>query len=265
LEIARVVIKYDETFAGFWASLRVKRSSAHLDNFSSPSSCVYDRGEVIESLRLALDGGNRRKYKPTGLWGDTPAWKKATKIFYHSVLGNNPQLFHVSSPATAIRSSANDVHRYPWAEFIRNVQEPSPVDEILHDVDTNSPASLARLGLYPLQAYSTIFPTRTTFHNQIYLLGTCGQANQIPMVLAWMKELKIVPFEKTVAMALVFWAEVSLRAPLFEQFGGEGEYSKLLRWLEAWVGKSGMPGPQMMTNVSKGIAKVREGHDKFRA
>jgi len=264
LGIARVVVKYDETFTGFWANLRAKRSSTYSDNFPSPSFHIPNRDEVIESLKLALDNGNRRKHQLTGLWGDVPAWKKATKVFYHAVLGNNPQLLHVLPPATAIRSSTDDIHRHPWVEFIRNVQGPSLVDEAFHDIDTNSPAALARLGLYPLQAYPSITPTRTTFHNQIYLLGMCGQASQIPMILAWMKELRIVPFEKTIAMALIFWAEVSLRAPLFEQFGGEGEYSKLLKWLEAWVGAGRMPAQHRMTRVSRGIARAREGHNKIR-
>ena len=264
LGTARVVVKYEETFAGFWANLRAKRSSAHSDNLSSPSLHVPDRDEVVESLRLMLDRGAQKKHKPTGLWGRVPAWQKATKIFYHAVLGNNPKLLHIPPPVTAMRSSVDDIHRHPWAEFIRSIQGPSPVDEAFHNVDVNSPASLARLGLYPLQAYPHIAPTRTSFHNLIHLLGMCGQANQIPMILAWMKELRIIPFEKTIAMALVFWAEVSLRAPLFEQFGGEGEYQKLLNWLEGWVGASRMPGQSRMTRVSKGIAKAREGRDKIR-
>lgn len=263
LEISRVVLKYEETFAGFWANMRAKRSSAHLDNFSSPFHAP-DRDKVVESLRLTLDHGTQKTHTSTGLWGDAPAWQKATKIFYHAALGNNPKLLHVVPPVTAIRSSADDIYRHPWAELIRSIQGPSPVDEALRDVDVNSPASLARLGLYPLQAYPSIAPTKTTFHNQIYLLGMCGQASQIPMVLAWMKELRIIPLEKTTALALVFWAEVSLRAPLFEQFGGEGEYQKLLKWLEEWVGVSRMPGQDRMTRMSKSIAKAREGHDTIR-
>ena len=263
LEIARVVVKYEETFAGFWANLRAKRTSAHPDNLSSSSFHVPGRGEVVESLKLVL-GHGARKNKPTGLWGEVPAWKKATKVFYHTVLGNNPELLHVVPPVTAIRSSADDIHRHPWAELIRSVQGPSSVDEAFHDVDVNSPASLARLGLYPLQAYPSITPTRMTFHNQIYLLGMCGQASQIPLILAWMKELRIVPIKETIAIALVFWAEVSLRAPLFEQFGGEGEYPKLLKWLEGWVGQGRMPGQSRMTRVSKGVARAREGHDGIR-
>lgn len=263
LEISRAVLKYEETFAGFWANLRAKRSSTRSDNLFSPFH-VPSRDEVIEGIRLTLDHDPRKKHKPTGLWGDVPAWHKATKIFYHAVLGNHASLLHISPPVTAIRSSADDMYRHPWVEFIRSVQGPSPTNEAFHDVDVNSPASLARLGLYPLQAYPKINPTKATFHNLIYLLGMCGQASQIPTVLAWMKELGITPFEKTMAMALIFWAEVSLRAPLFEQFGGEGEYSKLLKWLEAWVGRDRIPGQARMTKMSRMIARTREGYDKFR-
>ncbi|KAF9790644.1 hypothetical protein BJ322DRAFT_1216363 [Thelephora terrestris] len=265
LEISREVLKYETTFAGFWASLRAKRSSSHTDNPFSSSSNIPDRDEVVEGLRLRLEHGPRKKHKSTGLWGDVPAWQKATKVCYHAVLGNNPRLLRISPPATAIRSSADDIHRHPWAELIRSVGGPSPANEGFQDVDVDSPASLARLGLYPLQAYPKIHPTKTTFHNLISLLGMSGQASQIPMVLAWMKELGIIPFERTTAMALIYWAEVSLRAPLFEQFGGEGEYSKLLKWLEAWVGEGRMPGQARMTRMSKVIAKAREGRDKIRS
>jgi pentatricopeptide repeat protein len=259
LETAQTVVQFEGTFAGFWANLRAKRSSSHPDNFFSRSSHSIGRDEVVKSLRLTLE---RKKHKPTGLWGDVPAWQKAIKIFYHAVLGNNPELLHIPPPVIAIRSSVGDIHSRPWIEFIRSVQGPSPVNEAFRDVDVNSPASLARLGLYPLQAYPTIKPTKTTFHNLIHLLGTCGQASQIPTVLTWMKELQVTPFHRTTAMALIFWAEVSLRAPLFEQFGGEGEYTKLLKWLEAWVGKGRMPGQDRMTRMSKVIAKAREGRGK---
>lgn len=264
LEIAQAVTQFEETFAGFWANLRAKRSSSHQTNLFSPSLHLPGRDEVVESLRLTLDCNIRKKHKPTGLWGDVPAWQKATKIFYHAVLGNNPKLLHIPPPVTAIRSSMGDIHRRPWTEFIQSVQGPLPANGAFHDVDMDSPASLARLGMYPLQAYPTIKPTKTTFHNLIYLLGMCGQAGQIPTVLAWMKELGITPFGRTIAMALIFWAEVSLRAPLFEQFGGEGEYSKLLKWLEAWVGEGQMPGQARMTRMSKVIAKAREGHGSTR-
>ena len=264
LETAQGVVQFEETFAGFWANLRAKRTSSHPDNLLSTPAHAHGRDEVVRNLRLTLNGDPRKKHKPTGLWGDLPAWQKAIKIFYHAVLGNNPRLLHITPPVTAIRSSAGDIHRRPWVEFIRSVQGPLPVNEAFQDVDVHSPASLARLGLYPLQAYPTIKPTRTTFHNLIYLLGTCGQASQIPTVLTWMKELGVIPFHRTTAMALIFWAEVSLRAPLFEQFGGEGEYSKLIKWLEAWVGKDRMPGQERMTRMSKVIARAREGHGKIR-
>ena len=262
LEIAQTVIQFEETFTGFWANLRARRSLSHPDKLSSPSLRNQDRGKVIESLRLTLNHDSRKKHKPTGLWGDVPAWQKTIRISYHAVIGNNPGLLHIPSPVTSIRSSMDDIHRRPWAELIRSVQGPLSMNEAFYDVDVNSPASLARLGLYPLQAYPRIKPTNTTFHNLIYLLGMCGQASQIPMVLAWMKELGIIPFGRTTAVALIFWAEVSLRAPLFEQFGGEGEYSKLLKWLEAWVGESRMPGQDRMTLMSKVIAKARDGHGK---
>ena len=126
---------------------------------------------MVENLRLALDQGTHKNHKATGPRGDIPAWKKATKIPHHAVLGNNPELLRVMPSVTSIWSSANDIHQHPWAEFIRNVQGPSLADEPFHGIDVDSPAPLARLGLHPLRAHSSVAPTRTTFHNQIYPLG----------------------------------------------------------------------------------------------
>lgn len=199
---------------------------------------------------------NKSKKKLTGMWGSTPAWQKATRVFCHAVLGNWPTLLEVSAPAMALRSSADDMGRHPFKELARNIFGP-PHDDAFTHIDPKSPAALAQLGLYPLGAYPKIFPTEVTFHNYIYLLGLNNQAAQIPLTMAWMRELGILPTKQTIAIGLVFWAEVSLRAPLLEQWMGEGEYAKFLRWLEDWVGPEKMPGRERMTKTSKIIAKAR--------
>lgn len=127
--------------------------------------------------------------------------------------------------------------------------------------DLASPKTLARLGLYPLGAYPKVFPTAITFHNYVYLLGLNNQATQIPLALAWMRELGLLPLKGTIAISLVFWAEVSLRAPLLDELMGQGEYAKFVRWLEGWVGVEKMPGHSRMGKASKMIARAREGFD----
>jgi hypothetical protein len=53
-------------------------------------------------------------------------------------------------------------------------------------------------------------------------LGTARCARQISQILAWMRALGITPRVRTLAYALVFWAEVSISAPLLELPRGWG-------------------------------------------
>jgi len=54
--------------------------------------------------------------------------------------------------------------------------------------------------------------------------------------------LRVRPSCDTLATALVYWAEVSMDAPLIEYWkGGTGEYSRLVRWMRNWVGEDKMP------------------------
>jgi pentatricopeptide repeat protein len=263
LSTARIVGKYDDTLSGFLAQFRAQvASTLHSDTLSFN---VMSRDEVVRMIEstLASDNRKKRRRKPTGLWGNTPAWQKAARIFCHAVLGNFPTLLQVSAPAIALRSSADDMARHPLKELARSIMGPPPQEDAFQDMhaDINEPISLVRLGLYPLGAYPKIFPTKITFHNYIFLLGLNDQAAQIPLVMAWMRELGILPMTKTVAMALVFWAEVSLRAPLLEQWMGEGEYAKFTRWIENWIGMKNMPGMTRMSKTSKIIARARDGRD----
>jgi hypothetical protein len=63
-----------------------------------------------------------------------------------------------------------------------------------------------------------------------------------------MRALGLTPRTRTLAYALVFWAEMSRSSPLLERFqnsrgggGGGGEYVTFVRWLEEWVGVGNLP------------------------
>jgi hypothetical protein len=67
----------------------------------------------------------------------------------------------------------------------------------------------------------------------VLLLGIARGASQIPQLLAWMRALGIMPRMRLLAYALVFWAEVSIGAPLLERLRvSGGEYVRLVRWME---------------------------------
>jgi hypothetical protein len=101
-------------------------------------------------------------------------------------------------------------------------------------------------------AHTPFFRTRrrATFSAAVFLPDTSRCASQIPQILAWMRALGVPPRVRTLAYALVFWAEVSIGGPLLEQlrtfrdrwWGDDGgEYVRLVLWMEDWVGAENVP------------------------
>jgi len=97
--------------------------------------------------------------------------------------------------------------------------------------------------------------------NCIVLLGLTSRAGEIPSLLAWMREVGVKPSQATLAVALVFWEEVSVQAPLVERWvmGGEGEseYVKLKEWIRDWVGGRRLPSERMLGVWHQKVAKMR--------
>ena len=84
-----------------------------------------------------------------------------------------------------------------------------------------------------------------------------------------MRALGIAPRVRTLAYALVFWAEVSIGAPLLERLrsrrrsrGGEdggGEYVRLVRWMEEWVGVENVPDEAAVGEAMRRVDAMRRG------
>ncbi|KAF9529097.1 hypothetical protein CPB83DRAFT_853220 [Crepidotus variabilis] len=137
--------------------------------------------------------------------------------------------------------------------------------------------------------YPSLVPTPSTFHSYIYLLGLASRAPEISLALGWMKELGIQPKKETLAVALVFWSEVTVGSPLrtgsgrvptfdgpeqipsnnkrlsregqepqdhFEDLEGP-QYHALERWLTSWIGQENMPGWKMMRHWRGVVRKIR--------
>ncbi|KDQ16920.1 hypothetical protein BOTBODRAFT_30309 [Botryobasidium botryosum FD-172 SS1] len=57
-----------------------------------------------------------------------------------------------------------------------------------------------------------------------------------------MRALKIWPTRRTLALALVAFAEVGAPAPIAEsRGGGAGGHGKLVAWIKEWVGERNYP------------------------
>jgi hypothetical protein len=80
-----------------------------------------------------------------------------------------------------------------------------------------------------------------------------------------MREIGIQPTGATLAVALAFWSEVSLQAPLIEQWWGEenSEYLRLERWIREWVGEERMPSPTELGKWHRIADKMRERNNNI--
>ncbi|KAH9954871.1 hypothetical protein BC827DRAFT_1272194 [Russula dissimulans] len=125
------------------------------------------------------------------------------------------------------------------------------------------------LPIHPRGAYPSFAPDDATFRASILLLGAARAAGEIPQTLAWMRALGIAPRTRTLAYALVFWAEVSVGAPLLERLalrrgggGGGGEYRRFVVWLEEWVGVENVPDEAAIGEAMRRVDAMRHGRDR---
>jgi len=79
-------------------------------------------------------------------------------------------------------------------------------------------------------------------------------------VLAWMKALGLQPSESTLAVSLVFWSEISVQAPLVEQWRGgpsKNEYARLVDWITDWVGIKRLPDDEVLRKWRHIVNRMR--------
>ena len=227
------------------------------------------------------------------MWGGERAWRRAHRIFTNALLAGWPALADVRAPARAVRASGESPATTPLRDlkhfFVppppppRNdanddgpqktratTLAPSPCDDdhLPQTSSSSSSSSPPLLPIHPHGAYPSFAPDDATFRAAILLLGTArAAASEIPRTLAWMRALRIEPRTRTLAYALVFWAEVSVGAPLLERLrhkrgggdGGEGEYVRLVRWIEDWVGVGNVPDEAAVGEAMRRVDAMRRG------
>lgn len=207
-----------------------------------------------------------------GIWRDRRAGDVTRDIFRTVMYGNWKELIDVKAPASVVHSEgAEAAPLYPLVELAKSITMPFSTRKDSNDqpkpiitVDAHSP------GKKPYYSYPSIVPTDTTFAAYIQLLGLTSRASEISLALAWMRALQIQPSRKTLSIALVFWAEVSLRGPLFEEWAerrnkGESQYERLVRWVGEWVGEEA-PTDVDMHKALRAVAKMRDssfGRSRF--
>ncbi|KAH9814312.1 hypothetical protein DFH28DRAFT_1082924 [Melampsora americana] len=131
-------------------------------------------------------------------WDGRPAAEVAIRLFWSILYQNWPNIAQMISAPLRTASIWNGVGVHElFLSRLRGLSPPS------HSVQTRSQtkSSIDKLStaqtVMPSLQYSTdwpmLIPTRYSFRDQIELLGICNQAHYIPLLLAWMKALKIKP------------------------------------------------------------------------
>lgn len=208
---------------------------------------AYDEdGFAKGDARVLLDPPGFKWYKA---YGSFRPWQQARQIFRQVVLDNWPFLNQVTSPLEL------DSGMLGFASFFGGTLPHSNVPE--HS--TTLPLPTAR--------YTHIIPAAPTWYAYIRLLGTFNRVEEIPLALAWMKELGMKPSWQTMCEALTFISEVEgprRRVNGWTEDGGARlvrDEEILRRWLCEWLGY----GSEMGTDgMERSVVPAEEDVSDFR-
>ena len=238
----------------------------------------------------SLDRARRRSYEKLeksftvnegDMWCGERAWRRAHRIFTRALLAGWPALADVQAPAHAVRSSGERSATAPLHDLKSFLAPPRGLERSLAlsahkaasddsfplDDPPSDPTSTPLLPIHPHGAYPSFVPDDATFRAAVLLLGLSRCASQIPQIMAWMRALEVTPRVRTLAYALVFWAEVTMGAPLLERLRGlrdrrwgddGGEYVRLVRWMEDWVGAENVPDEAAIGNAMRMVDTMRQ-------
>jgi pentatricopeptide repeat protein len=245
---ARLSAKLDSrSIAGNIASMRLSSP------FRKPQVEPSNREEVVQTIERMLIENDTKAAR--NIWKNAPAADGVRNVFRELIFSNWPELRNIDPPAHAVRRAADGAEMSPLREIAQSIAQclssnsvPPPGSTPLITVSTS---------------YASVVPTEAAFYAYILLLGTSSYQHEISLVLAWMRALHIHPRRRTLCIALIFWAEVSLRGPLFEDWAesnGRSEYGKLERWILDWVGEDNVPKGYLIGYFLKVVARARDSN-----
>ena len=272
--------KSDGTVASWWSGLEMMSTTA------GARSLVHARRRSQEKFKTSLTVNEH------DMWCGERAWRRAYRIFTKALLAGWPVLADVRAPAHAVRSSGERPATAPLSELKSFLAPPRVLKRFLtplteaykatpdddadnaseddffsqYDPPSHTPDTPI-LPIHPHGAYHSFMPDDATFRAAVLLVGASRCASQIPQILAWMRALGVPPRERTLAYALVFWAEVSIGAPLLEwlrsfrdrRWGDDGgEYVRLVRWMEEWVGVENVPDEAAVGEAMRRVNAMRQ-------
>ena len=232
LRTARWALKYNDSIRGTLTEMGILSHPSEMYMPERP-----DRGKAVECIHGMLDPDI--DHRVLGFWESHSAGKVALRIAFELFMNNWPELRNVESPVRALRSSSSSQLTAPISDAYHSFRGgPKTLPTLETTLPILSRSKSSRM------LYSRIVPTNVTFRLLLDLLGAESLSAEIPLVLAWMRTLNIVPSRSTLATAIVYWTEVGSDAPLIEALKGgqyHSPYKRLVDWMTEWVGVGNMP------------------------
>ncbi|KAG8944030.1 hypothetical protein FRC04_002225 [Tulasnella sp. 424] len=205
---------------------------------------AVDQTQVRFAYRMDVLLSGKRCPRDEVLWDGMAAWQRARLIFLEVALGNWPGLVNVASPASAdafARGLTSSRHKSFWVQPTAKdlLTPPSTALPVHQHIEFQSNVNPHVIPSPPTTSlYPHIILDDATFQAYIRLLGEHNLAAQIPLTLAWMRALGIIPSRKTLSLSLAYFREVTTSMqPLVYAYGneGSGEYGGLVQWVKDWV------------------------------
>lgn len=121
-----------------------------------------------------------------------------------------------------------------FLSFRRKAASPPEIDQDVPRYKTRNATHMLKKPEYHQKAlvYPHLVPSQANMHTFIALLGYFEYAYEIPIVLAYMKELDILPARRTLCMAMWRYEESGVYT---------GQLRRLRQWLIDWIGVEGLP------------------------
>lgn len=204
-------------------------------------------------------------------------WEKARSLFRRVLFSNYPWLKDVTSPLDfengpyAARAGFGIVQGF--RDFLHHRSANHSNSKVHHtkaDESTDVRPPEPYFPRIPLRNshFTHIVPSATTFQSYIGMLGYFNLAHEIPLALAWMKELGIRPKWNTMSMALTYVGEVEGPRRRLSGWDKDGsarlvrDEEVLRRWLCEWLeGDGGASGSDSERGAPDDSEKEAEGEE----
>ncbi|KAF8583389.1 hypothetical protein K439DRAFT_1348666 [Ramaria rubella] len=235
--------------------------SSFIPQWMINSSGIFRNQLVFPSLSAEILWMLGPECSPNMKWNGIEAWRVARHVFREEIIfANWPWLRNIEVPARAVRGDAATGQIEALKEY--------RTDRGLWST------KIRHMGKYP-----HLMPSQRTCRHYITMLGRVQRSSEIPEVLAWMKALQLRPSRRTLSIAIALWSQVGLDSPADDGWGmmqpthpdpkkeayaslqpqnHGGEYSRLLTWLEEWLGTESVPDEGEVLEAFKFLRELEQ-------